>query len=128
MTSYVSLWLGVFPDFEAVDQYMEVKYTEDGDSIPSDFEKDSRLGYYDRVTVEKDWMPDAGDEITKMLAGFSYDDQIISQFMGSKVTSRYNTMILVYGYNYYDESSVINSIDSKSYKIDYIGNAAYKHE
>ena len=66
MKNDVSLWLGCFHDFNELETYTEIKYNEDGDSIPSIFEKDFKLGYYDRDLVEKDWIPDAEGEIKSL--------------------------------------------------------------
>ena len=40
----VSLWLGDFSNFDELEKYTEIKYDEVGDSIPSVFEKEFKLG------------------------------------------------------------------------------------
>lgn len=59
MKENVSLWLGNFNDFDQLEKYIEAKYNDDGDSIPSIFEKDFRLGYFDRDLIEKDCITNA---------------------------------------------------------------------
>ncbi|OTN89238.1 hypothetical protein A5819_001730, partial [Enterococcus sp. 7E2_DIV0204] len=90
----VSLWLGNFLDKEALDNYVEISYTMDGDSIPSQFEKDYKLGYYDRDLIERDWISVKKKNIRELLEGFSYDDQLISQFENQETA--YNTILLIY--------------------------------
>lgn len=125
MENDVSLWLGYFSDFDELETYTEIKYNEDGDSIPSVFEKDFKVGYYDRDLVEKDWIPDAEDDIEKILEDFSYDNQLIQQYNNIKLKSKYNTIILIYNYNYNKEGEIVNFVDNNTYKLDFIGTAEY---
>ncbi|WP_397538198.1 immunity 22 family protein [Rummeliibacillus pycnus] len=125
MKNDVSLWLGYFSDFDELEKYTEIKYNEDGDSIPSIFEKDFKLGYYDRDLIEKDWIPNAEDDIGKILVDFSYDNQLIQQYNNIKLKSKYNTIILIYNYDYSKESKIVNFLDKITYKLDFIGTAEY---
>lgn len=77
MENDVSLWLGNFSSEDDLEEYMDVKYTKDGDSVPSQFEKDFKLGYYDRDLIEKDWIEVAENNIHDLLIDFSYDNQLI---------------------------------------------------
>ncbi|THE09670.1 hypothetical protein E1I69_21560, partial [Bacillus timonensis] len=106
MENYVSLWLGCFRDFDELEKYTVIKYNEDGDSIPSIFEKDFKLGYYNRDLIEKDWIPVAEDDIEKLLVDFSYDNQLIQQYKNIKLKCKYNTIVLIYNYNYKKESEI----------------------
>lgn len=125
MKNDVSLWLGRFSDFDELETYTEIKYNVDGDSIPSIFEKDFKLGYYDRDLVEKDWITDAEDDIEKLLVGFSYDNQLIQQYINIKLKSKYNTIILIYNYDYNKEGKIVKSVDNNTYNLDFIGTAEY---
>lgn len=125
MENNVSLWLGNFSTIDELDKYTEVDYDGDGDSIPSIFEREFKLGYYDRNLMEKDWISDAEDEIKELLLGFSHDDQLIKQFIDIKLSSTYNTIILVYNYNYVNGGKVINSVKNKKYELSFIGIAKY---
>ncbi|WP_413524534.1 immunity 22 family protein [Carnobacterium divergens] len=122
----VSLWLGNFLDKEALDNYVEVSYTVDGDSIPSQFEKDYKLGYYDRDLIERDWIPVKNKNIRELLEGFSYDEQLISQFKNQETA--YNTILLIYNYSYEKEENKRVSIINQNYQIDFIGVASYLDE
>ncbi|OTP51688.1 hypothetical protein A5884_000883 [Enterococcus sp. 7D2_DIV0200] len=122
----VSLWLGNFLDKEALDNYVEISYTMDGDSIPSQFEKDYKLGYYDRDLIERDWISVKKKNIRELLEGFSYDDQLISQFENQETA--YNTILLIYNYSYEKEDNKRVSITNQNYQIDFIGVASYLDE
>ncbi|WP_175639265.1 immunity 22 family protein [Metabacillus schmidteae] len=125
MKNDVSLWLGWFNNYDEVEKYTEIKYDEDGDSIPSVFEREFKLGYYDRGLIEKDWISDAEDNVKKLLVDFSYDDQLIKQFNNIMLNSKYNTIILLYNYNYEKDGRAVNSVDKNAYKLDFIGTAEY---
>lgn len=125
MENDVSLWLGNFSNFDELEKYTEIKYDDDGNSIPSVFEKEFKLGYYDRDLIEKDWIPEAEDDIKQLLVDFSYDDQLIKQFNDVELNSKYNTIILIYNYNYNKEGSQVTSVNEKAYKLDFIGAAEY---
>lgn len=122
----VSLWLGNFLHKEALDKYVEVSYTVDGDSIPSQFEKDYKLGYYDRDLIERDWIPVKNKNIRELLEGFSYDEQLILQSKNQETA--YNTILLIYNYSYEKEENKRVSIINQNYQIDFIGVASYLDE
>ncbi|MGX7203556.1 hypothetical protein BCR22_14525 [Enterococcus plantarum] len=122
----VSLWLGNFSDKEALDKYVEVSYTEEGDSIPSQFEKDYKLGYYDRDLIERDWIPVKNKNIRELLEGFSYDEQLIPQFKNQETI--YNSILLVYNYSYNKEEDKRISIVNQIYQINFVGVASYLDE
>lgn len=44
---YVSLWTGTFKTNADLQQYLLISYNEDGDAVPSEFEKDVQIDYYD---------------------------------------------------------------------------------
>jgi len=126
MKNYVSLWLGNFFSSDDVEKYTKVRYTEDGDSIISQFEKDFRLGYYDRDLIEKDWISEPDDNIKNLLIGFSYDDKLLNEF--HSIDKKYNTILLIYNYNYNNGDRVISNARNESYSMDYIGSTVYKSE
>ncbi|PRS67558.1 immunity 22 family protein [Bacillus sp. NMTD17] len=125
MKNDVSLWLGNFSDFDEVENYTKVMYNDDGDSIPSIFEKEFKLGYYDRSLIEKDWIPEAEDDFKELLVDFSYDGQLIKQFNDIQLNSKYNTIILIYNYNYEKDGLAVNSVDKDEYTLQFIGTAEY---
>ncbi|MHC5251667.1 immunity 22 family protein [Listeria kieliensis] len=126
MGNNVSLWLGNFSSEDVLEEYMNMKYTKDGDSMPSQFKKDFKLGYYDRDLIEKDWIELAENNIHDLLIDFSYDNQLIPQF--KDVHKKYNTIILIYNYDYKQEKSFLNTVIQDAYEMDFIGVAKYRYE
>ncbi len=126
MENDVSLWLGNFSSEDDLEEYMDVKYTKDGDSVPSQFEKDFKLGYYDRDLIEKDWIEVAENNIHDLLIDFSYDNQLIPQF--KVIQKKYNTIILIYNYDYKQEKSFLNTTVKDAYEVDFTGVAKYRDE
>ncbi len=120
MEQVVTLWLGIFKSREDFYNYVYVEYTEEGDSIASQFEQDFELEYYDRDTVEKDWIENMEADLDVLLEGFSYDDQIIQQF--NKSEKSYNSIILIYDFEYRGD---IHKIDTQNYSVEKIGSARY---
>lgn len=120
MEQVVTLWLGIFKSREDFYNYVYVEYTEEGDSIASQFEQDFELEYYDRDTVEKDWIENMEADLDVLLEGVSYDDQIIQQF--NKSEKSYNSIILIYDFEYRGD---IHKIDTQNYSVEKIGSARY---
>ena len=120
MEQVVTLWLGIFKSREDFYNYVYVEYTEEGDSIASQFEQDFELEYYDRDTVEKDWIENMEADLDVLLEGVSYDDQIIQQF--NKSEKSYNSIILIYDFEYRGD---IHKIDTQNYSVEKIGAARY---
>lgn len=125
MRNDVSLWLGSFSHSKYFEEYTEIKYDEDGDSIDSIFESEFNLGYYDRDFTEKGWIPASKKDINYLLADFSYADQLITQFLDVQLNSEYNSILLVYNYNYNHNARTVKSVINRSYKVDFIGTAEY---
>ncbi|EUJ47710.1 immunity 22 family protein [Paenilisteria rocourtiae] len=122
--NYASLWLGNM-DETTFNEYFEIKYIKDGDSIPSPFEKDFTIGYYDRDLVEKFWAEEGSDNIEILLEDFSYDEQLIEQFRNVSLSESFNAIVLVYGYNYIGKTKI------STYKngiLNFIGVSTYMDE
>ncbi|MGT2951256.1 hypothetical protein BU202_09070 [Streptococcus cuniculi] len=114
MEQYVSIWLGNFNDYETFEKYFHIDYSEDGDSIASNFERDFDIYYYDRDMVEKDWIEIPENRVEILLEGFSYDEQIISKI---KLEKSYNTIVLLYGYKYNSDKKYVSST---KYELNFI--------
>lgn len=113
MKKYVTIWLGNFNDYETFEKYFYIDYTEDGDSIDSNFETDFSIEYYDRDMVEKDWI-EVPNRVEILFEGFSYDNQIISKI---NLEKSYNTIVLLYGYKYDGTKKYARG---KNYELDFI--------
>lgn len=99
----VSLWLGIFELEKDFRNFVKKEYDEDGNSIPSSFQKSYDIVRYDVDTAEMDWITESCTSLKQLLNGFSSDIQIISQvkdFIPEKNISKYNSIILLYNYEY----------------------------
>lgn len=117
----VTLWLGNFQSAEDLKKYLYVGYTDDGDSIDSNFEKDFHLGFYDRDLIESDWIENKEVALSVLLEGFSYDNQIIQQFL--ETGREYNTIILIYDYSY--DKRILRK-EKDDFFLELIGTASYE--
>lgn len=91
----VSLWLGTFNDEETFRELMEIKYTDDGDSIPSKFKKQFKIDYYDIDFSEIDYMEEKSNNLQVLLEGFSNDYEIIPKLNEIYNGGMYNSIVLL---------------------------------
>ena len=123
MKQKVSLWLGNFASQEEFQEYFKITYKEDGNSVSSEVETDFHLSYYDRDLVEKDWVDVSENNIDVLLEGFSYDEEIIMKF--PKISSTYNTIVLIYDFDYSKEGLKVSNNGSGT--LEFIGIAEYDY-
>ena len=111
--------MGLFEDKEKFQKYTETKYTDDGDSIDSEFEKDFNLEHYDRALVEMNFSEKTSD-IELLLKGFSYGESFQKENLN--IEEEYDSVILIY------DLENINSIIAipQSKKMDFIGQITYE--
>ncbi|MBO1580126.1 immunity 22 family protein [Bacillus sp. XF8] len=122
MNEKVSVWIGNFESKAELRGYINIEYTEDGDSISSIFEKNYNLDYYDRDLVEKKWISKPTNNIRDLLKGFSYSDQFIKQFDVINHEKEFNTAILVYNLEY-DVQETKSKYNNN--ELEFIGVAQY---
>ena len=99
----VSLWLGKFDSSYEFDEYVDMKFDEDGNYINSNFQKEFSILSYDLDSIEKDWIDNTCNSVEELLYGFSYDEIIIRKFkdvIKCKDLSKYNSILLLYNYEY----------------------------
>lgn len=118
----VSLWLGRFDSKEAFMNYINITYDEDGNEIPSCFQADFGIKKYDFDAVESDWISEDCADVASLLVGFTEDEILISRFenlLKYRKLSQYNSILLIYDFNYSKESVSNN-------KMDFIGSVDIK--
>lgn len=120
MKGRASIWMGNFDNEESLKEYTEIKYTEDGDSIQSLFEKDFDLGYYDRDLVEKKFLKSETSVLNILLQDFSYSESFDLETI--KIDKKYNSVILIYDY----EDLITVSTEFLNDKMDYLGQISYE--
>lgn len=124
----VSLWLGNIRTNEFLNDYVEIKYTEDGEWEPSEFLKDFKIDIddIDENFIEKVRYEEKLDSIESLLQGCSYEEIIIPKIIniiGNKVGKEINTVILVYNLEYSGSNIKVNN---DKYSMEYICSVEYK--
>jgi Immunity protein 22 len=122
----VSLWLGRAPSREALEEYIQFRYTEDGDWIPSQFAADFALPYYDEGTREAEVYDEPRTSVRSLLAGASYEDVVVPQFvaqLGEELSEPVNAIMLVYGLEY---DGVPRKSHSSTVSLRPVGVASYR--
>lgn len=118
----VSLWLGNFNNEKTFREFMEIKYTDDGESIPSKFKKQFKIDYYDIDFSEIDYMEEKSNDLEVLLEGFSNDYEIIPKLNEKYNGGIYNSIVLLYDFKY--------DFNEENYKgdnntLDFIGCVEY---
>ncbi|MED3871863.1 immunity 22 family protein [Priestia megaterium] len=117
----VSIWLGNIKNQKQLEKYVDLTYDEEGESVPSKFFEDFNIDMdeTDEDFIEKAVLEAKSDEISVLLEGCSYEEVIIPIIKEKiKLNSSYNTVILIYNFEY---KSLVNS----SGDFDYITSTSY---
>lgn len=105
----VSVWFGVSKSFENLEEYVDIEYTEDGDSIDSKFGTNFEFGYYDEDNIEICFYEEPKNNIDDILNDFSYSEVIIPNIKelvnGDNLAYWINSVIVLYDFQY-DEAKV----------------------
>ena len=103
--------------------YLINLYTEDGDALPSKFEREYVVDNHDIDFREIEFFDRTLDNLPLLLEGFSFDDVVISNFLethGDTLTRIVNSIILLYDYQY-------NEIEDKRLGcVQYLGSVKYR--
>lgn len=123
----VSVWFGISESFEKLEEYVDIEYTEDGDSIDSKFGTNFEFGYYDEDNIEICFYEDPKNNIDDILKDFSYSEVIIPDIKklvkGDNIAYWINSVIVLYDFQY-NEKRVGN--ETENIEIKYIGTVPYK--
>ncbi|MEJ9306855.1 immunity 22 family protein [Priestia megaterium] len=120
---YASLWIGKFSTSEELEKYLLVAYTEDGDAIPSQFEKDFKVDYFDEDFSEAHYANQDMRKLSHLLKGCSYDDVVIPNFVekyGEYLPDGSDSMILIYDFQHNKKS------DNEINGVKYLGSIRYE--
>lgn len=125
MENMVSIWLGTFETENALLEYTEESYTEDGEWIPSTFceeffsgEEPFEIDFFERYSVG-----DASADIRVLLEGCSYDASVILSLIsvvGETLNKEYNSVVLIYDF------AVDNAFNQIKGQVDYIATVPYQ--
>lgn len=100
---WVSIWLGNINDEDSIEEYVDLTYDEDGESVPSQFFID--------FNIDKD-ETDEDTDISELLDGCSYEEIVIPKIQKSiNLKKSYNAVILIYNFEYKNEISSTGAFD-----------------
>ncbi|MFE4813591.1 immunity 22 family protein [Peribacillus simplex] len=122
---FVSFWVGNINTSEELDNLLEISYTEDGDFVPSMFARSFGIDRYDDAVREADFYDEADNSLSRLLEGFSYDDDIItkfSSFCGAQLQIQYNFVILLYNFKY---EGIKKKTTINNYNLEFLGAVEY---
>lgn len=123
----VSVWFGVSKSFENLEKYVDIEYTEDGDSIDSKFGTNFEFGYYDEDNIEICFYEDPKNNVDDILNDFSYSELIIPKIKelinGDNLAYSINSVIVLYDFKY---NEVKSGDESENIEIKFIGTVPYK--
>jgi hypothetical protein len=118
MEEKVAIWMGTFDNEEDFSNYVFIDYTDDGDSIYSEFEREFGLKYYDRDMVERDFRNNSSN-LAELLSGFSYSESF--KLDNIRIEKSYNSVLLIYDY----EKPIVKELIQENTKMDFIGQIDY---
>lgn len=110
----VSIWLGNIKEGESIEDYVDLTYDDDGESVPSKFFIDFNIDIdeIDEDTIEKVVYRNSSNDISTLLDGCSYDEIIIPKIKKSiDLKKSYNAVILIYNFEYNKEITSTDSFD-----------------
>lgn len=122
----VSLCAGRCNSEQELDRYLTYTYTEERDGIEPPSAVDFRLFYFDddfREAYLADW---PSVVLADLLAGCSYEEEVISQFMRlhpEAFPDERNAVILLYNFAYH---SLVRHAANERLSFDYIGSVRYE--
>ncbi|MGG0386291.1 immunity 22 family protein [Priestia filamentosa] len=123
----VSIWFGISESLQHLEEYVDIKYTEDGDAIDSKFGINFEFGYYDEDNIEICFNEDPKNNIEDILSDFSYSELSISRITelinGKSLSYGINSVIMLYDFKY-DE--VKSEDKSKDIQMKFIGSVPYE--
>jgi Immunity protein 22 len=101
----VSLWLVKAVTQQSLEDFLNVKYSNDGTYENSNFGNHFKVGYYNEGFKESEFFEEYSDKLEDLLEGFSYEENVIPRFMASIVNllEKFNCVIMLYNYEYSGE-------------------------
>lgn len=98
----------------SLNQYVDLTYDEDGESVPSQFFIDFNIDMdeIDENNIEKAVYKDSSSDISALLEGCSYEEIVIPKIQKSvNLKKSYNAVILIYNFEYKNEISSTGAFD-----------------
>lgn len=123
----VSVWFGVSKSLQHLEEYVDIEYTVDGESIHSKFGTGFKFGYYDEDNIEICFYEDNKRNVEHILSDFSYSELIIPKIKKlineDSLTNSINFAIVLYDFKY---NEVKSEDIYEGLEVRFIGTMPYK--
>jgi hypothetical protein len=124
----VSLWFGNCSDEDLLSKYVEIKYDDEGDRIPSSFMNDFQINFleYNQDLLECTYNEYPTSSLSELLKNASYSDSLISEledFYGESLEEPYNIVIRLYDFEY---EELVEEAKLDGRKLKYMGSVIYE--
>ena len=112
----VSIWIGNFDTKLDLDEFIDLKYDDEGEVVPSLFYNQYNIDFddIDDYLIEKEVFETSFTNLFDMLKGASYDNIIVNNLKQKGINPNIapnNTVILIYNYQF--DSNVIRTINTE---------------
>lgn len=112
----VSIWIGNFDTKLDLDEFIDLKYDDEGEVVPSLFYNQYKIDIddIDDYLIEKEVFETSFTNLFDMLKGASYDNIIVNNLKQKGINPNIapnNTVILIYNYQF--DSNVIRTINTE---------------
>ena len=112
----VSIWIGNFDTKLDLDEFINLKYDDEGEVVPSVFYNQYNIDIddIDDYLIEKEVLETSFTNLFDMLKGASYDDIIVNNLKQKGINPNIgpnNTLILIYNYQF--DSNVLRTINTE---------------
>lgn len=112
----VSIWIGNFATKLDLDEFINLKYDDEGEVVPSLFYDQYNIDIddIDDYLIEKEVFETSFTNLFDMLKGASYDNVIINNLKHKGINPNIepnNTLILIYNYQF--DSNILRTINTE---------------
>lgn len=112
----VSIWIGNFATKLDLDEFINLKYDDEGEVVPSLFYDQYNIDIddIDDYLIEKEVFETSFTNLFDMLKGASYDNVIINNLKQKGINPNIepnNTLILIYNYQF--DSNILRTINTE---------------
>lgn len=112
----VSIWIGNFDTKLDLDEFIDLKYDDEGEVFPSLFYNQYNIDIddIDDYLIEKEVFETSFTNLFDMLKGASYDNIIVNNLKQKGINPNIgpnNTVILIYNYQF--DSNVLRTINTE---------------
>lgn len=112
----VSIWIGNFDTKSDLDEFINLKYDDEGEVVPSLFYNQYNIDIddIDDYLIEKEVFETSFTNLFDMVKGASYDNIIVNNLKQKGINPNIgpnNTLILIYNYQF--DSNVLRTINTE---------------